>query len=268
MTGLMSFWTKPKRYRIDRQALMLATAAATYLRRAFDSTELVTDLDGIRIAELLGWRFTSYALALEKLGTPETEHIWMLGKIEAQRIQTKPTCHIDLDLICYHAFPMRMMQARVAVQSKDTPSYYFDSLTQSVMEACDIPPYTVAYNMAISLFNDTGFRREYCEEVLRRAKLYGPIHRNGTVLSIVLEQALFGHMAREARIEIETAIQTPSVVDDANGWDCKLTHFWGKSKRMPQWTGPMEERFQKDFPEQHAKFTRGYARLVERGLCA
>lgn len=266
MIAVMSLWTEPTRVDLTRAGLLICTAAAHAARRHFAHTELVSDLLGIQVADALGWKFTSYAMALENVIPQELRHIWALGKIEAQRIQTKPHVHLDLDLVLYAPLPPRVLNARVAVQSKDRPSYYTSSSTQAVMDLCRVPRFIVPFNTAVSLWNDLGFRNEYCAEVMHRARLYGALHKNGTVLSTVLEQALLAEMAREAGVPVEECIGIPLFGKVSDTTDIRFTHYWAHSKKNPKWINACEQRFADDYPEEFIRFNRGIQMLKERNL--
>jgi hypothetical protein len=241
---------------------MLFSASVAYLDRSFTSTEFVTDLAGLEIADALKWEFTSYSCGVERKIPAHARHVWMLPKLYAQALQSQPHAHIDLDLMVYHPFPKRIREARVAAQSKDTPGYYFDSYVQNYLSACGIPLDTVAYNMAITLWNDLALRDEFCEAAIKLACDKASSLDNGVVLSITCEQAFFGHFMRQRRIKVEEAVGIPTLIEHGETRDAQFTHYWGRSKQMLGWLKKCEERFAEDFPGKHALFVRGWKKLL------
>lgn len=257
----MSLWTAAQGFRLPWSQVMLFSGCVAYLNRAFSDTELVTDNHGLHIADALGWQFTSYTTALENFIEPAFSHIWMLGKIEAQRIQKREHAHIDLDLALLAPFPDRILKARVAVQSKDVPEYYSQGPQRAYMKVCGIAEYTPSFNTAILLWNDLALRDLYCAEVLRLVREHGAKEKDGSLVSIILEQAFFGHIMREQRVRVEECVPIPTYLQTEDFVDTKFVHFWGAAKRNAEWLAKFAKHFQADFPEAYQRAERGYAKL-------
>lgn len=262
MIGLFSLWTETPVFRLDYPLALLYSAAIAYGGRSYGDTELVTDGGGLELADRLGWNLTSYSLALQDFCGCEMHHIWMLGKLHAQRIQCKPFVHTDLDLLLYAPLPARMTTARVCAQSKDDTASYLDPFVRSVMDLAGLPCGTVPYNAALIGWTDLALRDCYISQAWDAAVRIAPLVEHGGIASIVCEQAMLGHVMRQERVHIETAIPMPVHVHDEDFEDVKFTHFWGRSKHDPDWWHKIETRFSHDFPEAYAAFVRGM-RILE-----
>lgn len=267
--GVFSLWTDTLNFRITRGQAMLFSASIAYGKQAFPDTELVTDIKGLEIADRLGWDCTSYSLALEKFCPKGAEHVWMLGKIQAQAVQTQPHVHVDLDLLLFKPLPKRLSRASVIAQSKDHPKSYHDQFVRKVIDHCELTPHVVPVNTGLVGWNDLAFCQEYCEEAMRLSAHAGRQFKHGGVVSIVCEQLLLAHMARERRVKIETAIPLPTHVAPPDMQDVQFAHFWGDSKKDGSpFLQRVEERFQRDHPEAYKRFCTGWSLLTPRSICS
>lgn len=265
MIGVQSLWTQPPNFKLTRSLALLFSASVAYAGRALGDIELVTDVKGLRIADRLRWEFTTFVQTLEKFAPREHWHMWSLGKIKALSIQRRPCVHIDLDLCLLEPFPERVLAARVAAQSKDCPGYYWQNSIADYMRDCGVPQDTCTFNTAITLWNDLDLKDEYCSRVFKTVEKVGRKLKNGTILSLVAEQGIYGALMRERRVKVEECIPLPEHVNESD-FDFHFCHFWGKSKNDRDWSLIIEQRFKRDFPEKHADFERGFEFLLRDGI--
>lgn len=268
MIAVQSLWTGVTGFKLTRASAMIFSASVAYVGRAMPNNELVTDIKGLKIADRLRWKFTTFTQALECFAPATHRHVWMLGKIKALQIQMHACAHIDLDLLPYSQIPERVLSARVAAQSKDSNAYYWQEDVAEYMEDCGVPQDTCAFNTAITVWNDISLKDEYCRAVNHVVNATAPNHRNGTVLSIVAEQGVFGKLMRDRRVCVEECIPLPdhASVKAGDFEDFKFSHHWGRSKANPDWNAVLEERFKRDFPKEHSNFERGFECLLRDKL--
>jgi hypothetical protein len=216
---------------------------------------------GLEIADALRWEVTAFNTRLEKLIPAKMRHIWMLSKIVAQEAQDQPFFHIDLDFWLYSRLSQQVEQSALACQSKDTLGIYREPYVTPIMDWCEIPSDTVAFNTGLILWNDLAFKDAYTERVMKLAEKVCSQSPNGVLLSIVLEQALLGHMARERAVRITELAPLPKFTTGADMPHGKFTHWWGRSKKNEDWMERAELRFAHDFPAQYANALRGFTKL-------
>lgn len=261
MKAILSLMTSVPGFTLSREHALLFSAGVAYLTRAYPQVELFTDVRGLEIADALRWDVTSFNTLLEKHFPAKMRHIWMLPKIAAQEAQTEPFFHVDLDFWLHSRLSHQAENAPLACQSKDTLGVYREPYVTPILDWCGIPEETVAFNTGLILWNDLAFKRAYVAEVLATAEKICQQSSNGVLLSIVLEQALLGHLARERGVKILELAPLPKFTTGQDMPHGQFTHWWGRSKKNPQWMEKAEARFAHDFPAQYANALRGFAKL-------
>lgn len=261
----MSLWTRTTEFYLTRRQAMFFSAAAAYVNRAWEQTELVTDCVGLRIAERLGWGFCHTVLALDDFTPQHAGHVFALGKLHAQAIQTEPHAHIDLDVFCLHLPPRRWREARVGYQSTDEPDGYRRRERAALFDLCRVGR-GVPVNTGLICWNDLALRDEYIARANKAAYAAARVCGDGLAVSLVAEQAVLGALLREKGVRGEPLIPLASLTGPEDFEDCAFVHFWAGSKRDPARAAAAEARFKKDFPAQHGEFERGFALLVKAGL--
>lgn len=265
MKAVMSLWTQTTEFILTRRNAVLFSAAAAYVNRAWEQTELVTDRAGLQIAERLGWDFCHTVIALDKFCPAHAFHVFALGKLHAQAIQTAPHAHIDLDVLCYHLPPRRWREARCGYQSVDEPEGYGKPELEAILKHCAIGHGTPV-NTGLVSWNDLGLRDEYVFRANRAAYAAARFHGDGLKVSLAAEQAVLGALLRERGVRGEALIPLASYAEPEDFEDCPFTHLWSASKRNPEIAARVEQRFQRDFPAKHAEALRGFALLEKRGI--
>lgn len=271
MTGLQSLWTQATGFKLDRATTMLFSASVAFLHKFFLDTELVTDQRGIEIADRLRWPFTSYSLGLENFCPQQAKHVWMLGKLEASKVQTRPHVHIDLDLVLYKPLPSRVLTSRVAVQGKDTQQPYRTGYISQIMQSCGLPESAVPFNTAILLWNDLQLRDgyvRYARSLALAAASAWPsdVPANGTGVTIVAEQAGLSEFLRLNRVKAEECAPMPENIEEDDFEDIAFVHLWSVSKQRSKWLNSIERKFRTEAPEAYENFRNGYNKLLERGI--
>lgn len=261
----MSLWTVTPEFHLNRQTAILHSAAAAYVNRAWENTELVTDIQGLRIAERLGWGFCSNVLALDKFCPAHAFHVFALGKLHAQAIQQEPHAHIDFDVLCYHLPPRRWREARCGYQSIDEPDGYRKAALAGVLSYCNIGR-GAPVNTGLVCWNDLDLRDEYVFRANRAAYMAARFCGDGLTVSLAAEQAVLGALLREKGVRGEALIPMASLADPADFADCAFTHLWSASKKDPRWAARVEERFRQEFPAKYEAATAGFALLEKRGF--
>lgn len=267
MKAVMSLWTGTPEFRLTRGLAILFSAAAAFVNRAWEQTELVTDRQGLRIAERLGWEFCHTVIALDKFCPAHAAHVFALGKLEAQALQTTPFAHIDLDVLCHHLPPRRWREAKCGYQSIDEPDGYARPELASLIKRCGIGP-GAAVNTGLVCWNDLALRDEYVGRANRAAYAVARFCGDGLTVSLAAEQATLGALLRERGVRGEALIPLASIAQPADHADCAFTHLWSTAKRNPAWVGKTETLFRQTFPEQYNAAVAGYAALVMHGLAA
>lgn len=260
--GVFSLWTGTKDFKLTRSSLMLYSAAIAHGVCVMPDTELVTDIWGLEIADRLGWNLRSFSTALQGFCPDYARHVWYLGKIKAQQVQSRPFVHIDLDLLLLGPLPPRLSGAAVMAQSKDHPNSYHDDFNLKIARHIGLCPNSIPYNTGLIGYNDMDFCREYCERSMRLSLLAAKKFDHGGCISILCEQQLVGEIARERRIQIQTAIPMPTHSDKHDLTGFPFVHLWGLSKENPEWLAKVEKRFADDFPAEYRAFTRGLERII------
>lgn len=259
MKAVFSLSTQVPGFLLTRAHALLFTAALQHAAKEYQVT-LVTDRRGAEIARALEWP-VALVLSLQDRFPESWRHIWMLPKIGAQEIQTEPFFHLDLDFWLLDHLSEEISAARLGVQSKDGLAVYREPNVQEIMAACGIPRSIVAVNTGFILWNDFDLLDEYVAQVYALSSKVSKMG-NGTLLSIVLEQALLAHLAKEQGTEIlELSPRFPAEITQADMPHARFIHFWGRSKKDTGWMAKAEARFLADFPLAHAIALRGFARL-------
>lgn len=256
MVGVMSLWTGTGKFQLTRSAMIIHTLAVCMANKAFKTTEFVTDTAGLEIADRLGWRYTNFVNALDRLCDAGMRHIWALGKLKAMSIQEAPFCHLDNDVILHKPLPEAFNTAELFAQSKDYPCHYQSKDMGEAMQMAGIPGHTVAFNAGIIGGNNVPLINGYATEAMSIAERFSGCEINGTTTSMVVEQSFFGAYARRNRVHVEELIPilaSPSDLEDAG-----YTHLVGSSKTNPQYVDRCEQRLIRDFGEAYSSFQKGW----------
>jgi len=257
--AVQSLWTRTPQWRLSRGQLLLQTLTLCALRRHFDFVELVSDECGILIADRLRWNYDSFRTDLEFI-PDEIAHIWAAGKLVAQRIQSEPYAHIDNDFVLLDPLPAACRQAPVFAQGKDEPAYYLNPHHAAVFALAGLPRGAVGYNAGIIGGTDLRALHGYCDYaygLMEKCASYG----NGTVASIIVEQAGFGHYMRAIRCPVVELIPLPLSASNGDFSHCRFSHLWAWTKRQATWQAKVERRMIEEFPAEYARFNAGYAKL-------
>lgn len=265
MKAVMSLWTGTPAYRLNRRAAMVMSAAAAYVNRAWENTELVTDRHGLRVAERLGWEFCHTVVELDGFCPDYAAHVFALGKIHAQALQTGPHAHIDFDFLCYHLPPRRWREARVGYQSIDEPDGYGLKDRSALMQMLGVGP-GAPVNCGIVGWTDLSLRDAYIERAQEAAFKAAAVNGDGLAISLVAEQAVLGALLRERGVRGEALIPLASQSAPDDFADCKFVHLWDRSKQDPEYARRLEKRFAEDFPAEHQAACRGWELLQGRGM--
>lgn len=265
MKAIMSLWTQTTEFRLNRRNAMLYSAAAAYTNRAWEQTELVTDRLGLQIAERLGWDFCHTVVALDRFCPGHAFHVFALGKLHAQAIQTSPHAHIDFDALCYHLPPRRWREARCGYQSVDEPDGYAKPELQMLLQHCRVG-HGAPVNTGLVCWNDLELRDEYIFRANRAAYAAARFCGDGLKVSLTAEQAVLGALLRERGVRGEALIPMASQAQAEDFEDCPFTHLWAASKRDAGWANRVEERFRKEFPTKHREAAEGFTLLEARGI--
>lgn len=259
MIGVMSLTTRPASFRPTREYLLLHSTALAYAKQHFERVELVTDHDGLILADRMRWPYDSFTLDLEH-ADPRLSEIWSSGKLYAQLAQTKPFCHVDNDILLFQRLPDEALTARVFAQSKDEPFFYLADWAQEAMKKLGISPGVVAFNTGLIGGTDVDALHAYAREALAcMVTLAGQYDPHG--LAILVEQAVFGAFFRNHGIRVSEIIPLPlsCVPNDFAGRE--FTHLWGKTKSDPKVLLKVAKRFEADHPEHHEAFCTNMERL-------
>lgn len=259
MTGLQSLWTRTHKWKPTRTALLLHTLSHCFLRVQFDHTELVTDECGLLIADRLRWKYDSYRTDLTFIPA-DLRHIWAAGKLFAQRSQTKPYAHVDNDFLLQDRLPVNVRNARVFIQGKDEPGYYLTKNLQAMLELAEIPKGVCAYNAGIVGGSDIPLLHAYADYGLKLVQAL-KAQTNGTVISIVAEQASFGHFLRHNEVPIVELIPIPNSTIRSDFKDCRFSHLWAWTKEEKRWATQIETMLKEKFPDAYEEFNRGFPHL-------
>lgn len=261
MKAVISLMTSVPGFTLNREHALLFSAGVAYLAKIYDQIELFTDVRGLEIADALRWEVTSFRTALENRFPKKMRHIWMLSKIAAQQEQHEPFFHVDLDFWMFSRLSRQAESAPITCQSKDTLTIYREPYVTPILDWCGVPEDTVAFNTGLILWNDLDFKNAYVKRVLATAERICGQSPNGVLLSICLEQAILGHMARERGVKIFELAPLPKFTASEDMAHGKFTHWWGRSKKNDGWMERAEMRFANDFPAQYANALRGFTKL-------
>jgi hypothetical protein len=265
MKAVMSLWTGTPDFRLNRRNAILFSAAAAYVNRAWENTELVTDRRGLRIAERLGWQFCSVVTALDGFCPTHALHVFALGKIEAQRIQRVPHAHIDFDVLCYNLPPRRWREAQVGYQSIDEPDGYVRPERAALLRDYFLDGVTPV-NTGLVCWNNLALLGEYAERAFAVAIQAAKKCGDGLSISLVAEQAVLGALLRERGVRGEALIPMASMATPDDFKDCPFTHLWAHTKQQPKWADKVAYRFNDEFPDRYAAAVDGFAALRDKGL--
>lgn len=266
MKGLHSLWTGTPGFRLTYGDAIIYSAAVAFTNRAFQRTELVTDCKGLRIADRLGWRFRHCTTELEGICPEYARHVWALGKINAQSVQTEPFMHIDLDFIWKDPPPRRVLEAQVVVQSKDEPEGYFAPEREAIIKELGLPRGVVAFNAGIVGWTDLALCREYCELATKAALDAAKLFPDGRDCSLIAEQYVLGLVLRERGVRAEELIPIASIALPGDYRDVQFIHAWAETKRNPSVLFKVEARFRQEFPAEFTEAEHGYKALKKAGL--
>ncbi len=127
--GVWSHWSRPFAHRpgagwpSDFHYVLSCLLSLQCGRRHFDRTVLVTDSPGkCLLVDQAGLEFDEVRLDLDCLQGLNPAW-WVMGKVQAIRIQTEPFIHIDNDAYFWAPLPERLMNADVAAQN---PEHFTD----------------------------------------------------------------------------------------------------------------------------------------------
>lgn len=256
MIGVMSLWTGTGMFNLCREHAIIHTLACCFANEVFESTQFVTDTQGLEIADRLGWRYTSYVNALDGLAPPGLRHIWALGKLMALTLQEEPFCHLDNDVYIQKPLPDRIKMAAMFAQSKDIPEYYLGRDMEAALGVAGFKRGAVAYNVGIIGGSDIERVNRYANQALDIAGRFDSCVINGTTTSMVLEQYFLGEFAKREKIRVEELIPLFHTKEDLD--EVGYTHLIGKTKRDPRWVEPSEKRLARDYPAAYKTFLQGW----------
>lgn len=188
------------------------------LRQHYDKVELVTDrLGKIILIDKLGLPYTSVSVELNKIDRYD-DKLWALGKLHTYGMQQEPFLHVDSDIFIFRPFGKDIAMAPLAAQNREMsePTYnatftdiekYFLYVPSYLKEAAQ-QEYLPACNLGIIGGRDIPFLQQYVAESFRFLHenldiinyLSNVIDLSG--LNIMLEQAVFYHLARQHGKEI------------------------------------------------------------------
>ena len=144
MRAVWSFWTKPfvKHHRKvwfnERHHLLAWILSVESARAHYADTALVTDDEGADLlVSKLGLEFKEVSTALTDLRESNSGW-WVLGKLWAYRLQTRPFVHLDSDVFLWRPLPERLVRAPVFAQNPesfpaDDSSWYRPAFVDAVV---------------------------------------------------------------------------------------------------------------------------------------
>jgi hypothetical protein len=186
MRAVWSFWSAPYQahYRhswgrpIDHLLSWVVSVKAA--SRHYADTMLVTDTPGRRLlVEQLGLPFTEVSNELDSLAGRNVGW-WMLGKLVAYRLQTRPFVHIDTDVFLWNSLPTHLTSAPVLTQNPEyhrKSEYGIEELSRAVRAAdgrlpvewewaCSLEDVVRVENCGIMGGQDTAFLNHYARTAL------------------------------------------------------------------------------------------------------
>lgn len=256
MVGVMSLWTGTGMFNLCREHAIIHTLSCCLANDNFESTQFVTDSQGLEIADRLGWRYTTYVNAFNGLAPIGLRHIWALGKLKALSLQDEPFCHLDNDVYIHKPLPDRIKMAAIFAQSKDIPEYYIGNDMTAALQIAGFKRGAVAYNVGIIGGCDIERIHRYANEAIEISGRFDGCPINGTTTSMVLEQYFLGEFAKREKIRIEELIPLFHTKDDLDA--VGYTHLIGKTKRDPRFVAPSEKRLARDYPAAYKAFLQGW----------
>lgn len=265
MRAVCTLWTSPSGFKLKRDIAMLYSASSASVCRHFEKTTLVCDQRGLEIADRLGWDFTTFSACLDNFCRKEERFIWMLGKIQAQKIQREPFVGIDLDVIVSGQLPSRLIDSRVFAQSLDPMDVYRVPEVMAMRRDCGISEGCAPLNTGLIGWNDMRLKDEYCNRALVASSILSRKYNNGTLASIVAEQCVLADLLSERDVKPVRCIPAPHIAEQED-FDFKFTHVWGRSKGNRQTLSKVESHFKKNYPDEYRKFLFGWDVLIAKGL--
>ncbi len=259
MNAVHSIWTGTSRFRLERGPLVVHTLSLALLNQHFAHVELVTDERGLYLAEALGWRYTAYVNALDRLTAAGVTHVWALGKLAAALEQHEPFVQVDGDVLLWRPLRRELRHARLVAQSVDYPDYYRGDDMEAALAVARLPPDRVALNCGVFGGCDLRLVHDYAREAMARARRFLNHPVNGTTASMAVEQYGLADFARRRHCRVETVLRLGHTAADKAraGYD----HLTGDAKRDPARVAECEAELARRFPQEHARLLSGLARL-------
>lgn len=243
----MSLWTSIPNFRIRRDHALVQTLAMNLAARVFSHFVFVTDSFGATLARRFRWP-GEIDTHLDCMNTryPGLEHVWALGKLETCRIQRRPFCQLDGDVLLIKPLPEWFRVGRMIAQSPDWPHYYYSADIKEAIRMASLGDGFVAYNAGLMGGCDTGLVRAYAEAALDLAGRFVGCSINGTSTSMVIEQYHMGAFAHGANVKITTLLPLNPSADVVA--DVGYAHLHGPAKRNPKYVQRCERRLREEFP--------------------
>jgi hypothetical protein len=273
LIGLHSFWSKPllnarwgERGSFEKSLYLTALSLKT-MKRIFGRVELVTDSEGAKLLENLG--YDEIHLDLDHLRDTHPRY-WSAGKILALRRYDVPVTHVDGDVFFLKEEIKSSFDSQydAIVQMKEVGSHYdktYRHLIEQMKPALfnwELDTYSFAYNCGVMGFKNVEFMQDFVEEYFRALrsceKKQDVIDRISTTyeINIVIEQCLLTHLAQNKNMHVKELLtiekQTfPGLQPTAE--EIGFVHLWGKSKYEDKWQAKVEARLLELDPDTYHK---------------
>lgn len=284
---VQSLWSKPlfhnfQNYGNSRRiggwlnikSLWLSITFSFYsAKRYYSKVHLVTDTEGYEILiKALRLPYDSVTTHLDILRNDD-HRLWVLGKLAAIKLQTKPFIHIDNDVYLWQRIPFNSKINYLIAQSMiKMPGQYSNTLKEVFLHFDYIPECVKSYatqnsnyiiNAGIIGGNDLEWFQKYCS----LADLFVDKNKSGLskidagLFNTILDEYLFTSMAEQDKKKLSFLINVPAedVFKSIMRFNLvpffdKYIHLVGHAKQNRLACEQLEYRFRYQFPKEYINF--------------
>ncbi len=232
-----------------------------YAKKLYKRVSLVTDYQGLSLFSCIPYDDIT-------LGLTQIEHVnpgfWTAGKVQALKLQTKPTLHIDGDVFLMDNRVKHKMSGEwdVCVQMREVGDHYnstyppiFRNLEQIYPWIKDLSIFNFAYNTGIFGFQNQELKMDYCLEyfnLLEMLSISGVQFPPKQDPNIVVEQSLLTRMASYRNAHVKELITLDEMEREGlfeHAARIGFVHLWGNSKYQDYWHQKVKAKLKEENPK-------------------
>jgi hypothetical protein len=264
LLGIYVNWTKPffdknltDNYEMEDFELIFQLLSCLLWKKYNGEVKLYTDSKGLEFYEGLNlinfWDFNIDTKILDNINI-NPQIFWAGGKIFAINNENTPFFIIDNDFAVWNKIPDSLLINKIlAIHDEEINNEVYPNLEKIPLNKYNYNlvnsfDWSVkATNGAFTYFNDTVFKKEYCQNAIEFMKNHSCEHNDSLIYMVFAEQRLFSMIAQKLNINIQWLLEENSKL---------FTHLWGFKRVIKdnefirnKFIADCLFRLEKEFPE-------------------